>query len=437
MLERSRRTAVLALLLATLTSWLAYGHAPSARAAENPRILVYGDSITQGSSGDRTWRCVLWRHLISSGVTADMVGPRRDLYNWRDNEFGSTAYADPSCDQDHASQWGLIFGTGSLDVSDLVDDYRPDVVVALIGLNNMLWLGASPDYLLQLWRDEIAQARSVAPHTSFVLVPVPEHWFGGVTAYDDALPTLESELDSQESRVVVTDDPGFQIDRDTFDDAHPSANGELRIAAVVADALSRIGLGTSYPRPLPEVAPGPAFAPTPRVSAGVDRLTVTWPDVEYANAMRVWSRDETAGGPWLRRTDSTTSQSWTTSAPPGHTFGIRLQPVKGRLPGGTLSAVARVRIPARPAAVTRLRALRRARCHVQLTWSPARFATGYRVTLRDVSAQGPVRILQGPGQTRRQLLTPRLHRRHRFAVTVRSFGPLAGGVSRAAFRSCR
>ena len=49
--------------------------APSA--AEEPvRILLLGDSITQGSEGDWTWRYRLWKHLTGAGVDADLVGYR-------------------------------------------------------------------------------------------------------------------------------------------------------------------------------------------------------------------------------------------------------------------------------------------------------------------------------------------------------------------------
>lgn len=54
---------------------------PAAPVPSGPveRIMVVGDSITQGSSGDYTWRYRLWRHLTDRGVRVDLVGPRDDL----------------------------------------------------------------------------------------------------------------------------------------------------------------------------------------------------------------------------------------------------------------------------------------------------------------------------------------------------------------------
>ncbi|MFC7503453.1 hypothetical protein, partial [Nocardioides sp. GCM10030258] len=35
------------------------------------RVLIVGDSVTQGSSGDWTWRYRLWRHLQDAGLAVD------------------------------------------------------------------------------------------------------------------------------------------------------------------------------------------------------------------------------------------------------------------------------------------------------------------------------------------------------------------------------
>ena len=51
-------------------------------AAPDPvRIMIIGDSVAQGSSGDWTWRYRLWQTLTSSGVPFDLVGPHDDLFD--------------------------------------------------------------------------------------------------------------------------------------------------------------------------------------------------------------------------------------------------------------------------------------------------------------------------------------------------------------------
>lgn len=54
---------------------------PSASAAGSGRILIVGDSITQGSSGDYTWRYRLWDEHQSTDPGYTFVGPRTDLHD--------------------------------------------------------------------------------------------------------------------------------------------------------------------------------------------------------------------------------------------------------------------------------------------------------------------------------------------------------------------
>ena len=52
-----------------------------------------------------------------------------------------------------------------------------------------------------------------------------------------------------DGKVVLTADPGLDRVRDTIDDNHVTSSGEVRLAAVVADALAAIGYGPRWPRP--------------------------------------------------------------------------------------------------------------------------------------------------------------------------------------------
>ncbi len=64
---------------------------------------------------------------------------------------------------------------------------------------------------------------------------------------------LAAELSTAASRVVVARTAaGFEQLVDTYDAVHPSARGEVRIVAGVADALAELGIGMPYPRPPPD-----------------------------------------------------------------------------------------------------------------------------------------------------------------------------------------
>lgn len=338
-----RLTSVLALLLTLMAAVVGMPALTADAATSTPKILIYGDSTTQGSSGDATWRCRLWRHLGSAGVVTDFVGPRSDLWAWRQGGFGSTAYAG-SCDRDHAAVWGMTFGNPTPELSPTAIDYEADVVIGMIGGNDLVGGTATPDEVAQMWRRQITQIRSSRPGTDFVLVSDPDVWLPNIADGNAALVGLAGEMDTAESRVVMTANPNFDEVRDTIDNMHPSANGEVRIAAVVADALAGLGLGSGWPNPA-MVAPGPYFATTPRLHAGASSFTVTWALQDYADAFRVWWRDTAPGSRWaVGGADRGTS--WSHSALPGHTYAVRLQPRKGRHFSGTLSTIVRVSLAA-------------------------------------------------------------------------------------------
>src|SRR5262245_48795337 len=48
---------------------------PITAAERSPRIMIVGDSITKGSSGDYTWQYRLYKHLRADGFRPRMVGP--------------------------------------------------------------------------------------------------------------------------------------------------------------------------------------------------------------------------------------------------------------------------------------------------------------------------------------------------------------------------
>jgi hypothetical protein len=89
------------------------------------RIMLVGDSATQGSSGDHTWRYHLWSHLSEQDVEFAFVGPRDDLHSLADEEgSGDHSYAVPDFDTDHAARWGATAQDLSADIAQIaaIDD---------------------------------------------------------------------------------------------------------------------------------------------------------------------------------------------------------------------------------------------------------------------------------------------------------------------------
>ncbi|TCI96810.1 hypothetical protein E0W78_14145, partial [Aeromicrobium sp. IC_218] len=297
--------------------------------AHGTGVMVVGDSVAHGSAGDWTWRYRLWQHLRDAGADVDMVGPRDDLVERFPGDDDQT-YADPGFDRDHASTWGaaralMVPGTGAL-----VAACRPDVVVETLGVNDLAWLRVAPQDLARLAADGVARARAARPDVDVVLGQLPQHWLPGVPEYNALLAALEDELSTESSRVVVARAPeDFELDVDTYDLAHPSATGEVKIAASVADALAELGVGAPYPRPLRPVPLGPRGVATLSAEPGDAMAVLRWDRPDGATAERVWVRDLTAGTDWTMAADVETTGTSLTGLVNGHVHEVRLQSRKG------------------------------------------------------------------------------------------------------------
>ena len=274
--------------------------------AEPVRIMPFGDSITQGSAGDHTWRWFLDRHLRASGQEFDFVGPRHSVASLEGWAW-ETGYAEEDFDQDHAGWWGNSM-VWPLDpgVRTLMEEFRPQVVVLNGSANDVGFWNESADRVLERLRRWVAAAREVNPGTAFVLSEMTIDDAPGYAELNAWLPFLAQELDEESSPVVLAraaegfvpaSGPGMPAD--TWDTKHPNTSGSQKIAAAVADALAELGVGTPYPRPLAAVDEAPVQVPhaTAEVLApGSVRLS--WDVVPGATSVRVEHRSPAAQQAW-------------------------------------------------------------------------------------------------------------------------------------------
>ncbi len=214
--------ALAAVLLLAVVSVLVYVQATGPRPV---RILLVGDSVTQGSTGDWTWRFRLWEHLTASDVDVDLVGPRNDLLDRATYTFGSQEYADPHFDRDHAARWGMALAAMDQPIDGLVQRYRPDVVVEMLGLNDLTWLKDDPAEIEEELTAFVADARSENPAVDIVLGELPQVWSRGVPQLNARLPSLARSLDTSSSRVVVARPEGALVEGvDTYDPGAPGGH---------------------------------------------------------------------------------------------------------------------------------------------------------------------------------------------------------------------
>ncbi|MFB7516723.1 GDSL-type esterase/lipase family protein [Streptomyces sp. NPDC056144] len=238
-------------------------------------IMIVGDSISHGSSGDWTWRYRFWKHLREHEVNLDLVGPKATLDNIRTAEVGDDddTYADPEFDPDHDAQWGRPYVSEKEEIEAKVREHDPAYLLVLLGINDLFWYGVEPPRFEENLREFVANARRARPDVRIVLGTVlqcqkgvDEPDFGArIAATNDRIRAVAKDLDSPEAPVVVAETAAEFVAADhTWDGTHPNAHGELRIAAAFADALaSRFGIGAPYPRPYPAVPDVPSEAKAP------------------------------------------------------------------------------------------------------------------------------------------------------------------------------
>ncbi|MFJ9555090.1 GDSL-type esterase/lipase family protein [Nocardiopsis sp. NPDC101807] len=263
------------------------------------RLMLVGDSLTQGSSGDYTWRFHLWSHLREAGVEIDFVGPRDDLYGLDDGEPGNRDYADPGFDTDHAARWGTSTRELATGVAEVAAEHAPQYLLLLAGTEDIL-AGRGADHALEGIGETVSTVRVVQGETRFVIGELPAvegtgddgRFNGEIARFNMGLVDLARQLTSSDSPVVVARvADGYAPARDNWDEAHPNARGELRIAAAFADALAEpLGVGRAFERPLPRVPVGPPTAPEPVAEESGDGLVLSWEAVPGATGYRVVQR---------------------------------------------------------------------------------------------------------------------------------------------------
>jgi hypothetical protein len=247
----------------------------------------------------------------------------------------------------------MRFANGPYQLPELTATYDPDVVVAMIGGNDLI-AKISQDLLEAKWRTDIARLRATNDDVSVVLVPYPQTWVAGVPEYNERLGQIASSHDTARSRVVLADMPVFDWRVDTYDFAHLTATGERKIASVVTKALADVGVGTGtthYLNPavgmtgaVADAGTSTGWAPQPRVTVQGTSVTVSWDPVSYSSSQSILVRDLATG-----RSAALHGVTGTTKTLPGKAGGryrIWLAPAKGYVALGTYSVPVDVAIPA-------------------------------------------------------------------------------------------
>jgi hypothetical protein len=269
-----------------------------------PRIMIVGDSVTEGSSGDYTWQYRLYEHLLADGISPHMVGPYGWLYNNVTHAKKDHSYANPNFEHANDASWGMALSREKNAIGRKVATYQPDYLLVLLGLNDLFWYGLSERAMADNLASFIAAARAARPQIRIMLGLIPPDihernaaFAASVASYNRAISSSAARLSTTESPIAVAEDgSGVSVTADLWDGTHPNANGEIKIAAAFADTLaSRFQLGQPYPKPYPVLPTGPLIQPrlTVRRSSTARQAVLTWTLAPGANSYFVYIKDVT------------------------------------------------------------------------------------------------------------------------------------------------
>ncbi|MEV6871516.1 GDSL-type esterase/lipase family protein [Amycolatopsis sp. NPDC051128] len=240
------------------------------------RVMIVGDSITQGHEGDFTWRYRLWQWLRNQKVAVDFVGPysgtftpdvaappRPPLLQGETpadqglrigGGYGPDRPNEIKFDSDHYAHWGRQAAQVKLGIRHEVETYRPDLILLAVGFNDMGWFVSDEYGTLNDVGQIVAQARDANPNVDFAVANVPQRTkIGGrddliqkTGHYNSLLPQAIADWQAGNaiSDISLVDwaarySCSPESCKSAYDGLHPNEYGEYQLAAAFAEVLQK------------------------------------------------------------------------------------------------------------------------------------------------------------------------------------------------------
>lgn len=218
------------------------------------KLLVLGNSITQGNTTYPGYRYELWKMLVDAQLDVELVGSH-DVNEGGPSPVQGSLYKDKIYTNRNEGHWGWSAdeilrgrdGKGSL--KEWLQGYTPDVVLLHLGTNDMFRQCGSAESpypacyqeTLNELKEVIKQIRKKNSSATFFvakLIPAYEskvgpHAANNIKILNDMLPALVQDMNTLVSQVTLVDQyAGFDATTgaDTHDGVHPNASGELKMA---------------------------------------------------------------------------------------------------------------------------------------------------------------------------------------------------------------
>ncbi|MBQ1009933.1 hypothetical protein KBX53_02995 [Micromonospora sp. M51] len=290
------------------------------------RVMVVGDSMSQGDEGDWTWRYRLSEWFREQGVDAEFVGPYKGTVPARapgrkpptlqgqlpEPETESTRIggeydkrAETFDDDEHFAMWGQQAAVAKSLIQYQVQQQKPDLILLGLGFNDLGWSVTNPKDTVDSMKVLVDRARDANPNIKLAIANVPQRTLLGG---NEQLPDKTNDYNSRLAQAIPTWNTNqspvklvkWRENYDCeptscpagYDGLHPNATGEYQIARAFTETLHNdFGYGTK-PLDIPTTIPK---RPTPipdgiTAGEGPQGVTVNWPKVFGAHGYTVRSR---------------------------------------------------------------------------------------------------------------------------------------------------
>lgn len=208
------------------------------------KLMVLGNSITQGNTSNPGYRYELWKMLVDAQLDVELVGSH-DVNDGGPSPKQGTVYKDKRYTNRNEGHWGWTTDEILGNLPEWLQGYTPDVVLLHLGTNDMFkQCGSSDDCYKETineLKEVIRQIRRKNPSATFFvakLIPAYDQVAGPTAAnnikiLNDMIPALVQDMNTVVSQVTLVDqytDFDATTGADTYDGIHPNASGEMKMA---------------------------------------------------------------------------------------------------------------------------------------------------------------------------------------------------------------
>ncbi|KAF5126392.1 Protein sidekick-1 [Metarhizium anisopliae] len=394
------------------------------------RVLVVGDSITQGLEGDWTWRYRMWQWFQQNGLNAQFVGPYAGtvkaetpspprpppLYKEilpqkpyvTDGGYAKGVEGAFLSNSNHFAIWGRAAAVSKGLIQDVLHQHNADLMLLMLGFNDMGWFYSDADGTIDSMDTLVSNARAANPNIKIAIANVPQRsYIGGredlianTNIYNNLLPIAIKKWSTDQSPIKLVDIAGTYDCRPGgcpagYDGLHPNALGEFQIASAFSKTLvNDFNLG-SRPLAVPALHDASLVRDLPvpsnfKVFSSPQGVTATWDPVYGAHSYDI-KVSINGGGNGFSATTSRWNR-WDSQWPlDGWTYAVAVRAsagdsIKGHYTG-TQSAVAKPQLAPAPANIQ----VQPTDSGITVTWDPpsgafANSVVGYNVIYWDWAA---------------------------------------------------